>query len=112
MLSLGSISLGGIGLGRKAIATVMAIVFGVGHIYLGETRRGIAILAIGVGLSLISYPGYLGYQNITVINLQAINSAAIISVSLFAVGLGSIGFWAWQIFDARKIAAKQQAIEA
>lgn len=108
VLSLGSISLGGLGLGRQTIATIFAIVFGVGHIYLGETRRGIAILVIGIGLVLIAYPGS---QNISAINLQAITTAAIVNVGLIGVGLGSIGFWIWQILDARKIAAKQQAIE-
>jgi hypothetical protein len=113
VLSLGSISLGGFGIGRKTIATLLSVVmFGAGHIFLGETKRGIAIVVMGIGLSLISYPGFLGIQNVTGASLQAISVTAMVSIGLFAVGLGSIGFWIWQILDSRKIATRQQSIEA
>jgi len=108
VLSLGNVSLGRLGLGRKTIVTIMAIVFGLGHIYLGETRRGIAMMVIGAGLVMIAYPGS---QNISAINLQAITTSAIVNIGLIGVGLGTIGFWIWQIIDARKLAEKQQAIE-
>lgn len=104
-------------LGRKTIATILAIVpglfgiFGMGHIYLGSTRRGIAILAIGIGLVLIAYPGYASFQYVAWTNLETISTAMITIVALIMVGLGAVGFWIWQILDARKI-AKQQAIEA
>jgi hypothetical protein len=101
-----------IGLSRKTIATILAIIFGVGHIYLGAFRRGIAVLTVGIGLSLIAYPGFLGINSVLGLNMtQGLSTTTIIVISLMVVGIGSIGFWIWQIFDARKI-AKQQAIEA
>lgn len=98
-------------LGRMTLATLLAIVPGIGHIYLGAARRGIAILAIGIGLVLIFYPGYASFQYIAWTNLETITTTMITVIALIVVGLGAIGFWIWQIFDARKI-AKQQATEA
>jgi hypothetical protein len=98
-------------IGRVTIATLLAVIYGVGHIYTGQVRRGIAILIIGFGLSLISYPGLTSFQYLAGMDLQAISISMIANLSLIAVGLGSFVFWVWQIFDARKI-AKQQAIEA
>lgn len=95
---------------RKTIATVLAIVmYGVGHIYLGAARRGIAILFIGLGLSFIGYPGYMALEY--AVGDPQFTTAMIIVFVLAAAGLVSLGFWVWQIFDARKV-AKQQAIEA
>ncbi len=99
-------------LGRGTIATILAVIlFGMGHIYLGQFRRGIAILTIGIGLVLIAYPGFIGIQYISGIDMQAITRSTVVNISLFAVGLGSIGFWIWQILDARKL-ARQQIAEA
>jgi hypothetical protein len=102
--------------GRTNIAMILAIapgfigIFGIGHVYLGATRRGIAILAIGIGLALITYAGYASYQYVAWTSLETITTTMITVIALIMVGLGAIGFWIWQIFDARKI-AKQQATE-
>jgi hypothetical protein len=95
-------------LGRDILAMMLAIVPGLGHIYLGAARRGIAILAIAIGLALIAYPGYANFQYVTWTDMGTVTTAMIIVVALIMAGLGAIGFWVWQIFDARKI-AKQQA---
>lgn len=93
---------------RKTIATILAVVmYGVGHIYLGAGRRGIAILAIGIGLSLIAYPGYLGFDSVLGLKTSNISAAMIIIITLATASLVSLGFWVWQIFDARKIAKQQ-----
>ena len=93
---------------RKTIATILAVVmFGIGHIYLGSGRRGIAILVIGIGLSLIGYPGYLGFDSILGLKTSNISGAMIMIITLAAAILVSLGFWVWQIFDARKIAKQQ-----
>jgi TM2 domain-containing membrane protein YozV len=113
MLSLGIGDVVASRIGRKTIAMILAIVpgffgiFGLGHIYLGAIRRGIAILAIGIGLILIAYPGYVSFQYA----MGTINTTMIVVVALVMAGLAAVGFWIWQILDARKI-AKQQAIEA
>jgi hypothetical protein len=101
-----------IGISRKTIATILAIVmFGVGHMYLGSIRRGIGILAVGIGLLLVAYPGYTSINSVLGLKLTEIPSiSTIIVLSMMLVGLGLVGFWIWQIRDARKI-AKQQAIE-
>ncbi|HXV45413.1 MAG TPA: hypothetical protein VD736_01955 [Nitrososphaera sp.] len=111
MLSLGIGDIVTSRLGRVTVVTLLAIVYGVGHIYAGQVRRGIAVLIIGFGLSLISYPGYTSIQHLSGTDLQALSINMIVNLSLIAVGLGSFVFWVWQIFDARKV-AKQQAIEA
>jgi len=108
-----SLSIGNrIGLSRKTIATLLSVViFGVGHMYLGSFRRGVGILATGIGLSLISYPGFLGINSVLGLTLTGgLSMTMIIVLALMMVGLGAIGFWVWQIRDARKI-AKHQAIE-
>ncbi|AFU57425.1 hypothetical protein Ngar_c04810 [Candidatus Nitrososphaera gargensis Ga9.2] len=115
MLSLGVLDTVASRLDRGTIATILAIVFfGAGHIYLGQVRRGIAILTIGIGLLLIAYPGFIGvqYMSSSGIDMQTITRSTIVNISLFAVGLGSIGYWVWQIIDARKLATKQQIAEA
>lgn len=94
-------------LDRRIIAMMLAIVPGLGHIYLGAARRGIAILVIGIGLVLIAYPGYVSFQYVS----GAITTTMITVVALVMAGLAAVGFWIWQILDARKI-VKQQAIEA
>ena len=101
-----------IGLSRKIIATLLAIVLpGVGHIYLRAFRRGIGIIVAGIGLALVSYPGFLGINSVLALKMtKGISMTSIMILALMMVGLGSIGFWIWQILDARKI-AKQQAIE-
>ena len=111
MLSIGIIDK--IGLSRKLIATILAIVIpGVGHIYLGAFKRGIGIVVTGIGLFLVSYPGFLGSNSVLSLNMtDGISMTTIVVLVLMMVGLGSIGFWIWQILDARKI-AKQQSIEA
>ena len=110
MLSIGIGSR--IGISKKTIATILAIVlYGVGHIYLGSFKRGIGILVIGIGLSLVAYPGFISMSSVLGLNMtEGLSMSTIIVLSLMMVGLGSIGFWIWQILDARKI-AKQQAIE-
>jgi hypothetical protein len=98
-------------LSRKTIATILAIVmYGVGHIYLGAARRGIAILVIGMGLSTISYPGILMFGYVAGDSIE-LSTAMIIGFVLIAAIIVEFGFWVWQIFDARKV-AKTQAIEA
>jgi hypothetical protein len=98
-------------IGRRTVATVLAIVLcGAGHIYLRHIRRGVAILTIGIGLCLIAFPGYLGFQNILGIDFQAVSVSNIINIGLISVGFGSGAFWVWQIIDARKLA--NQAIAA
>lgn len=100
-----------IGLSRKIIATLLAIVPGIGHIYLRAFRRGIGIIVAGIGLALVSYPGFLGINSVLALNMtKGISMTSIMILALMMVGLGAIGFWIWQILDARKI-AKQQAIE-
>jgi hypothetical protein len=96
---------------RKTIATVLAIImYGVGHIYLGAARRGIAILFVGLGLLLMGHPGFLTLEYAAGDEMQ-FTTAMIMVFVLMAAGLTSFGFWIWQIFDARKV-AKQQTIEA
>jgi len=96
---------------RKTIATALAVImYGVGHIYLGASKRGIAILSVGIGLSLIGYPGFLAVEYSMGTDMT-FSTAMIIVFMLAAAGLVSLGFWIWQIFDARKI-AKQQMVEA
>jgi hypothetical protein len=96
---------------RKIIATILAVVmFGAGHIYLGARRRGIAILAIGIGLTLIAYPGYIGFDSVLGLKTSNISGAMIMIITLAAASLVSLGFWVWQIFDARKVA--KQHIES
>lgn len=118
MLSLGIGDVVASRLGRKTFATILAIapgffgVFGLGHIYLGAARRGIAILVIGIGLVLIAYPGYTSFQYAAATNLETISTTMITVIALIMAGFAAVGFWIWQILDARKIAAKQQAIEA
>ncbi|HEV8405140.1 MAG TPA: hypothetical protein VGQ13_04445 [Nitrososphaera sp.] len=100
-----------IGLSRKLIATVLAIIPGIGHVYLGAFRRGIGILVTGIGLLMVSYPGFLGINSVLTSNMtQGISMTSIMVLALMMVGLGAVGFWIWQILDARKI-AKQQGIE-
>lgn len=101
-----------IGLSRNLIATVLAIVIpGIGHVYLGAFRRGIGILVAGIGLLLVSYPGFLGINSVLTSNMtQGMSMTSIMVLALMMVGLGAIGFWIWQILDAKKI-AKQQSIE-
>lgn len=102
---------------RKTVATVLAIapgflgIFGLGHIYLGAKRRGIAILVIGVGFAMIAYPGYVSFQYATGISSGAVTTTMIIVIALVMSGLAAVGVWVWQILDARKI-AKQQEVEA
>jgi hypothetical protein len=96
---------------RKTIATVLAIImYGVGHIYLGAARRGIAILFVGLGLSLMGYPGFRALEYAGGAEME-FTAAMIIVFMLAATGLVSLGFWIWQILDARSV-AKKQAIEA
>lgn len=95
------------GLSRKTIATILAaVMYGVGHIYLGSARRGIAILCIGIGLSLISIPGYFAADYAMGSDLEFNNTTSIVLV-MAAAGLVCLGFWVWQIFDARKLAKQQ-----
>lgn len=98
-------------LGRKTIATVLAIVpgffgiFGLGHISLGETKRGIALLVIGIGLILIAYPGYLSFQRLLETDQGTLNNTSmIITIGLIMAAFAALAVWVWQIFDARKIA--------
>lgn len=104
-------------LGRNTIATVLAVVpglfgiFGLGHIYLGAARRGIAILAIGIGLVLIAYPGYANFQYMVGIISGATGTSTITVAALIVSGFAAVGLLIWQVFDARKI-ARQQATEA
>lgn len=92
---------------RKWVAIVLAIVmYGVGHIYLGAARRGIAILFIGMGLSLMGIPGYFALEYVAGKEFE-FTSAMIVIFGLAAAGFVSLGFWIWQIFDARKLAKQQ-----
>jgi hypothetical protein len=99
-------------LGRKTIATILAVVpgfigiFGIGHIYLGAVRRGIGILAIGIGLVLIFYPGYVSLQYASA-SMDTFGTTTIVVISLVMAGFAAVGLWIWQILDARKIAKKQ-----
>ena len=97
-------------LGRTTLATILAIVPGLGHTYLGAARRGISILAITIGLVLIFYPGYASYQYVAWTDVGSISTTMITVIALSMAGLAAAGFWIWQVFDARKI-VKQQAAE-
>lgn len=98
-------------LGRMTLATILAAVpglvgiFGIGHIYLGATRRGIGILATGIGLVLIGYPGFTSLQYVSW--TEGMTITTMIIIGLVMAGLAAIGLFAWQIFDARKIVKKQ-----
>ena len=94
-------------LGRMTLATVLAIVPGIGHIYLGNTRRGIGILLTAIGLFLIGYPGFTNLQYIMWTEQGMMTITAMIILGLVVGGLGAIGLWAWQLVDARKIAKQQ-----
>jgi hypothetical protein len=94
-------------LGRLTLATVLAIVPGVGHIYLGTARRGIGILLTAIGLFLLGYPGFTNLQYITWTEQGMMTITAMIIIGLAVSGLGAIGLWAWQLVDARKIAKQQ-----
>ena len=94
-------------LGRLTLATVLAIVPGVGHIYLGTSRRGIGILLTAIGLFLIGYPGFANLQYITWTEQGTMTITTMIILGLTLGGLGAIGLWAWQLADARKIAKQQ-----
>jgi hypothetical protein len=116
VLSLGIFDVVTSRLGRMTIATILAVapgflgIFGLGHIYLGSVRRGIAIMAIGIGLILIAYPGYASFQYTAWTDVETITTTMITVIALIMVGFAAVGFWIWQILDARKIA--KQAIEA
>lgn len=106
MLSLGIGDVVTSKLGRKTVAMMLAIVPGIGHIYLGATRRGIGILVTAIGLFLISYPGFTAFQIGTLMELEAITTTMAIILALVMAGLGAIGLWVWQFFDAKKIASQ------
>lgn len=80
---------------------VLAIlVAGVGHIYLGKTKKGIIILAIYVLVpSTIS----------TLLSVAVALDSKIITenmftlIALIVLGIGMFSFFIWQIFDARRL---------
>ena len=84
-----------------ALTTILAfLVIGVGHIYIGRVKRGIALLVIGLVVgTLISV--------MAVLLLPQGGTSSITDLSLFlavfvAVSIGSLVFFIWQILDARK----------
>lgn len=94
---------------RRTVATILAIlVNGVGHIYLGSTRRGITILAISIALFAAAYAISIamGFALSSDPEPDIASSLAIIA-GLIALGLAEFVLWIWQIFDARKIAKRQ-----
>ena len=83
------------------LTTLLAfLVVGVGHIYIGRTRRGIALLIIGLVVdTLISGMAFLllpqgGTSSIT-------DSPSFVAM-FAAASIGSLVFFIWQILDARK----------
>jgi hypothetical protein len=83
---------------------------GLGHIYIGNVGRGIAILISGIviyGLFVITIVFSLSLQGI--LFLAAANTPPIGFESIFIIfilGVAYFGLWIWQIFNARKRAKK------
>jgi TM2 domain-containing membrane protein YozV len=61
---------------------------GIGHLYIGKTRRGITLLLIGWGLS---------------ISTALTSSIGLLSVTVL-IGISFFAFWIWQTYDANKLA--------
>ncbi|MBI3640299.1 MAG: hypothetical protein HY223_08305 [Thaumarchaeota archaeon] len=84
-----------------ALTTILAfLVVGVGHIYIGRTRRGIALLIIGlVADTLISGMAFLMLSQGDTSSIT--DSPSFVAVFV-AASIGSLVFFIWQIMDARK----------
>lgn len=60
---------------------------GIGHIYIGKTRRGITLLLIGWVLSIST----------------AISSSIGLNIANVLIGISFFAFWIWQVYDVNKL---------
>ncbi len=91
------------------LTTFLAIlVMGVGHIYVGQTKRGVYLLVLGIVLTVAfsSSNGvgefYASESRSLGTGLMYILFALVISIVLFVT-------WIWQIFNARKTCNQHNA---
>jgi TM2 domain-containing membrane protein YozV len=76
------------------VAAALAIIPGLGHIYLGHTAKGVAYMLGAGGLEFIG------------LDLDATLVLAPLGIP---AGLGGLGLWAHGIFDAYRTAKQMQA---
>jgi TM2 domain-containing membrane protein YozV len=90
---------------RKSVAVALVLSFffaGLGQLYVGKILRGVVYIIIFVGLSAASFALTM---NIDYNDLNAINN--LVSSPLFiGVTLASLGLWAFNMYDAYRLAKK------
>ena len=90
---------------RKSVAVALILSFffaGIGQIYVGKVLRGIVYLAIYAALYAASFAMTL---NLDYTDIDALRNL-ISSPGFIIVTLASLGFWAFNMFDAYRLAKK------
>ena len=91
------------------LTTILAfLIMGVGHIYVGKTKRGVILLIIGLVLSTLSSV-FVGIGEIYQ-DEYLIGSDALIFLGIAgAMGIAVFILWIWQIFNARSACREYNA---
>ena len=88
------------------LTTILAfLIMGVGHIYVGETKRGIILLVIGMVLGTLS-SGLAAIGELMEEEYLIGSGAYFLLGIAAALGLALIVLWIWQIFNARTACRK------
>jgi len=84
------------------IAAILSlIIMGLGQIYVGKLKRGLALLFLGIILGVVNVVLFFG--------LFVVVGPAALAVPVI-LGIVSLIIWIWQIFDAYKLAKKYNEI--
>jgi len=83
-------------------------IMGIGHIYLGKTKRGIIILVIGIfSWSLLFVPTFLVLGSEIPMDEYTLEKRLTDMISIIAIAIvGVIALFIWQIIDARRLCKK------
>ena len=88
------------------LTTILAfLIMGVGHIYVGETKRGVILLIIGIVLSTL-FSGLAAIVELMEEEYFVGSGAYFLLGIAGAMGLALIVLWIWQIFNARTACRK------